>query len=91
MWRTLLNRRGYGGKNAMIWSEDWYYYSSTNGRQVAVVFRIRNPTASDISWTPCFYYSSYGGWSEASSVTVNGAANWYTTGSCAMCTVRAAA
>ena len=86
-WRTMMTKRGYGGKNAMIWADEWYYYSSTNSRQVVVLFRIRNTTPNAITWTPYFYYSCYGGWNEYASMTINGASTWAQSGNCQMCTV----
>ena len=86
-----MNKRGYGGKNAVIYSEEWYYYSSTNSRHVVAMFRISNPTSAAITWVPYFYYTCYGGWSNTASVTLNGANTWSTTGTCQMCTVCVAA
>jgi hypothetical protein len=70
--RTLFTQKGYAGKNAMIMNEDWMSYSSTNGKLVIVLFRIKNSTNADINWTPYFYYSAYDGWGERASVALNG-------------------
>lgn len=48
----MLTKRGYGGKNANIWAEEWSSYSSTNSHQVVALFRISNPTAAAITWSP---------------------------------------
>ncbi len=71
--RTLFTQKGYAKKNAMIMNEDWYSYSSTNGKLATALFRVSNTTGSAISWTPCFYYSANPGWSEQASVAFNGA------------------
>jgi hypothetical protein len=82
----MLTRRGYGGRNGHIYSEEWYYTSSTNSRHIVVLFRIHNPTASAITWTLYFYYTSYGSWGESASVALNGVNQWTTTATCQMCT-----
>lgn len=70
--RTLFTNKGYGGKNALIVSHVYLQYSSTNGRVTVVLMRIRNSTASQISWTPYFYFTSCASWSERASVALNG-------------------
>ena len=85
----MLTKRGYGGWNTNIWSDEWYYYSSTNSRQIAVLFSVSNPTAAAITWTVYFYYSCYGGWNEYASMSLNGANTWATSASCDYCTVSA--
>jgi hypothetical protein len=84
----MLTKRGYGNRNTNIWEDEWFYYSSTNSRHIVVLFRINNPTASAITWTLNFYYSSYGSWGEAASVSLNGVNQWGVTNNCQMCTVR---
>ncbi len=77
--RTLFNRKGYAGANALIHSESSLQYSSTNGRVATVLFRIRNTTAADIVWTPAFRVTSYSMWGELASVALNGASAWSST------------
>ena len=74
--RSLFVNKGYGGKNAMIWSDVEWQYSSTNGEIMAVMFQIDNSTGNDITWNPQFFYSAYAGWSERASVAVNGLHVW---------------
>jgi len=80
--RTFFNKKGYGGKNANVWSDVWYSYSSTNSRMSAALFRVKNTTASAINWTVYFWYSSYYGWSEVASASLNGASNWVSNNDC---------
>lgn len=74
--RTLFTRKGYAGKNAMVMSETYLMYSSTNGKIALSLFRIKNTTGSAITWTPQFYYTCYANWSERASVALNGASAW---------------
>jgi hypothetical protein len=74
--RTLFNKKGYAGANALVVSESTHQASSTNGRVAVVLFRIRNTTAADIVWTPAFRATSYSAWGELASVAFNGAAAW---------------
>jgi hypothetical protein len=78
--RTLFVNKGYANANAMVMNQIYLAYSSTNGKVVATIFRIKNTTANPITWTPSFYYSGYGGWSEAASLTLNGANSWNSVG-----------
>jgi hypothetical protein len=79
--RTLLTQKGYGGANAMVYAEEFMQYSSTNGKVVVVLFRIKNNTANTIVWSPSFYYTAYSGWSEYAGVAINGSEVWYGTAS----------
>ncbi len=74
--RTLFTRKGYAGKNALVHAEVRQQYSSTDGRMVLALFRIRNSTGSAIVWAPYFYYTAYSGWGEVASVALNGAGIW---------------
>jgi hypothetical protein len=74
--RTLFTNKGYAKNNAMILNENFVQYSSTNGKIVAVLFRIKNLTTRQINWAPSFYYSAYSPWSELASVTLNGGDTW---------------
>jgi subtilisin-like proprotein convertase family protein len=58
-------------KNAMVVAQEWYNNSSTNGRMTAVLFRVRNNTPNNITWTP-YWYRTGGYWAEAISIAVNG-------------------
>ena len=55
--RTLFNRTGRSGLNAMVYADSWYSFSSTNGKMAGAVFRVRNSTGSAVIWTPVFFYS----------------------------------
>ena len=74
--RTLLTRKAYGGANAMIHSEVYHQYSSTNGRVIVALVRINNTTESAIAWQPHFYYTCYNSWAERSGVALNGTEIW---------------
>jgi subtilisin-like proprotein convertase family protein len=79
VWRTLFVRRGppIGTlKNVNVYADEWYSYSSTNSRRLAVLFRVKNNTDQAITWTPNFYYTSYSSWGERASITVNGSNTW---------------
>jgi hypothetical protein len=81
--QTLFNKKGYVKYNGMVYSEE--YKSPTqstdaHSKHCAALFRIKNVSSSAISWTIYFYHTSYGGWSEYASVTLNGASNWSNTG-----------
>ena len=55
-------------------------HSSTNGLVCTALFRVKNSTGSDITWTPHWYYTAYSGWSEQASVALNGSNLWNTGG-----------
>jgi hypothetical protein len=78
--RTLFTKKGYGGKNAVVHAEVRQQVSSTDGRMVLALFRVRNATASPIGWTPVFWYTAYAGWGEMASVALNGVEAWYSGG-----------
>ncbi|MBI3184294.1 MAG: hypothetical protein HYZ28_19345, partial [Myxococcales bacterium] len=79
--RSFFNKKLYPGPNALVHMETYAEYgSSTNGKHVAALMRIRNTTGGAISWTPCFYYTSYGSWNEWASLSLNGGGNWDTGG-----------
>jgi hypothetical protein len=77
--RTLFTKKGYAGKNAVVHAEVFNQYSSTNGKVAMALFRVKNATASPITWTPFFWYTAYSGWGELASVALNGA-DAFTTG-----------
>lgn len=74
--RALFTEKRWAGKNALVYAQTYLQYSSTSGRVVLALFRIKNTTGSTILWAPYFYYTAYSGWGELASVTVNGATNW---------------
>jgi subtilisin-like proprotein convertase family protein len=74
--RALFTRQGYAKWNANIASEVYVMYGSTNGQIAMAMFRVKNTTASDIVWTPFWWYTSYSGWSENASVAMNGSNLW---------------
>ncbi len=81
--RTFFTRRGptIGTlKNAIVYSEEWYSYSSTNSRHAAALFRIRNTTKSNIKWTAYWYGTGYGGWNEYRGAAMNGSNHYYSSG-----------
>ena len=79
--RTLFTRKGYGGKNALVILDSRTYHSSTNGFVGLVLFRIKNETPDDINWTVNYHYTSYSGWGERASASLNGADTWNSGGS----------
>jgi hypothetical protein len=74
--RSLFTRKGCGGKNALVFAEEWRGYSSTNSKFAAALFRVKNTTSDPIAWTAQFYATSYYAWSERASVAVNGQNVW---------------
>jgi hypothetical protein len=74
--RTLFTRKGWARANALVNSETYYYFSSTNGKVTAALFRIRNTTGAAITWTPSIRVTSYPAWGEVASVALNGASVW---------------
>jgi subtilisin-like proprotein convertase family protein len=81
--RTIFTRNGppIGTlKNVNVYADEWYSYSSTNGRVIAVLFRIRNSTAADIVWPAYWYKTTFGGWDEYAGIAVNGQEVWHSAG-----------
>jgi hypothetical protein len=74
--RGLFNKRGYMGWQGTIWNEEWFSHSSTNSKHAGALFRVRNKNSNNINWHINFYYSSYSGWSERASCTINGHSTW---------------
>jgi hypothetical protein len=79
--RTLFVNKGYPGKNANVYTEKYLTYSSTDGKIVAVLFRILNTTNENIVWPLSFFFTCYGGWGEVASVALNGQDVWSNNGS----------
>jgi hypothetical protein len=74
--RALFTQKGYPGKNALVYADNWFSYSSTNGKVVVALFRVKNTTGSAINWSPSFVPSCYPPWGELASVAVNGFNAW---------------
>jgi hypothetical protein len=79
--RTLLYRRDYAPPTAMMFSQAFDSYSSTNGWVYIALFRIRNTAGRTVTWIPRFFVTSYGGWSEYAGVAINGTEVWSSGGS----------
>jgi subtilisin-like proprotein convertase family protein len=74
--RTMFNQKRWATKNSNVYNDVWLQYSSTTGKQVFAMFRVRNNTASDITWSPQFWFTAYGGWNEYAGLMVNGKCVW---------------
>jgi len=74
--RCLFNKKGYGGWSTTVWAQEWRMYSSTNSRSIGVLFRIRNTKDRNVNWVVKFYYSSFHGWGEYGSMSMNGQQLW---------------
>jgi len=70
--RTLLVNKGYAKANAMIMSETFLQFSSTNGLVGIVLFRVRNNLSSNVAWNPVWRFSAYSNWGERASCALNG-------------------
>lgn len=77
--RTLFTMRGFASNNALVYSDSWSMYSSTNGKIAAVLFRVRNATAASVDWPLYINYTAYANWGELASVALNGV-NFMTAG-----------
>ena len=82
LWRAVFNQSMKIYPNMQVWAEEHKAYSSTNGRHLVVLFRVKNTTANAINWQPQFSFTSFAGWSERTSITMNGAGTWQNTGDC---------
>ena len=77
--RTLFNRSGPSigtVQNAVVEAVEHKSYSSTNSRHAGAVFRVRNNTSNDISWTVHWYRTSHASWAERASLALNGQNIW---------------
>ena len=74
--RTLFQKKGYAKENGMLFCDQFYETSSTDGEVFTALFRISNTTGAAITWTPNFIYTAYTTWGEKASITVNGANSW---------------
>jgi hypothetical protein len=55
-----------------IYAEQFVQYSSTNGRIVAVMFRLRNKNKRNTAWIMAYQGTAYSGWSERMGIALNG-------------------
>jgi len=76
MLRTLFTRKGYAGKNATVVAAEWKSFDSTGSRHAAALFRIKNTTATPITWTVSRYHTAHAEWGEPASVSLNGVSVW---------------
>jgi hypothetical protein len=74
--RALFTRKGFARANALVHSETYSYASSTNGKVVAALFRIRNTTPNTINWNASVRLTAFGPWGEWASVALNGVNVW---------------
>jgi hypothetical protein len=74
--RTLFVNKGYPGKNATVYADRFMTYSSTDGKVVVVLFRVKNNAEDFIQWPLSFRYTCYASWSEKASVALNGQNVW---------------
>jgi subtilisin-like proprotein convertase family protein len=72
---SFFTRKGYGGPTAIVWSEEWKAYSSTNSHKAAALFRIKNTTANAITWNVYTYQTAWVD-EDRASVSLNGVNTW---------------
>jgi len=71
--RAFFTQKGYPGKNAMVYSNTRYGYSTALDTEIiAVLFRIKNTSGVNISWTNFISTTSGAGYGEATSCALNG-------------------
>jgi subtilisin-like proprotein convertase family protein len=81
--RTLFNQKAWAGKMALVYAQNYVMVNtSTDGKFVGAMFRIKNTTASNINWTLRYFYTSYGSWGMAAGCALNGSDVFSTTGNC---------
>jgi hypothetical protein len=80
--RALFTLKGYPGTSALVYADVFNQFSSTNGKVVAALFRVRNTTAAPITWTPLFWHTCFASWGESASVALNGVSQFQTGGNC---------
>jgi hypothetical protein len=79
--RAFFNRKIWPGYNAMIVSDVFANrYDAIRSRHAGALLRIRNSTASPISWNMCFYYTGSTINQDVASVSLNGACTWSSPG-----------
>jgi len=57
---------------ATICSDMYNQYSSTNGGVCGAIFRIKNTGKSQVAWQPLVTMTSFNGWEETASISLNG-------------------
>jgi len=75
---ALFNKKASASPSAVVWSETWMAYSSTNGKFAGALFRVRNTTGAAINWTLNYYATAYPAWGEKASIALNGTLVWST-------------
>merc|ERR1719345_167402 len=70
--RVFTQKETSNKYGANICSEMFETYSSTNGMVCMALFRIKNTGTSTIRWAPPITMTSYTGWGEAASISLNG-------------------
>jgi subtilisin-like proprotein convertase family protein len=82
--RNFFIKRGYAyGNGALVYSDYWDSYNDGNiARSLAVLFRIKNTSGAAKTWSPTFNFTAYGGWSDYSSIAINGQNAWTYTSNC---------
>jgi len=73
MQRLFVERGTADQFGASLCQETFIMYSSTTGRVCGSLWRIKNVASSGITWNPEYMYTSFGGWGEYASASVNGA------------------
>jgi len=75
--QRLFTERGTGSTfGATICSIVFFMHSSTTGKVCGALFRIRNTKSSAVTWQPALTMTSFTGWAETASITVNGQGTW---------------
>jgi hypothetical protein len=74
--QSFLTQKGYPGRNALVFADTRYQYSSTDGKVVVVLFRVQNTTANPITWNAHFFYSCNRQFGEIASAALNGVNVW---------------
>jgi len=72
MQRVFTQKETANKYGANICSESFGQRSSTDGLVCMALFRIKNTGTSTIRWSPAITMTSYHGWSETASISVNG-------------------
>jgi len=71
--QRIFTRKGQASKfGGTICAEAYGQRSSTNGGVCGALFRIRNTGKSTVRWNPTVTMTSYSGWSERASISMNG-------------------
>ena len=71
--QRLFTRKGQASKfGGTICAESYAQRSSTNGGVCGALFRIRNTGKSTVRWAPLVTMTSFSGWNERASISMNG-------------------